>query len=74
LFRDPRLKVRSAIQHFSAGAVLAAIASNVIPEAVLIYLIAGELLVETIQAEDSIFSTLTLFGGFLILLALKMLG
>jgi ZIP family zinc transporter len=32
LFWDPRAKVRSAIQHFSAGAVLAAIASNVIPE------------------------------------------
>ena len=42
--------------------------------AVLIYLIAEELLVETIQAEDSIFSTLTLFSGFLLLLVLKMLG
>lgn len=42
--------------------------------AVLIYLIAEELLVETLQAEDSIFSTLTLFSGFLLLLVLKMLG
>jgi len=42
--------------------------------AVLIYLIAEELLVETIQAEDSIFSTLTLFSGFLVLLVLKMLA
>jgi ZIP family zinc transporter len=42
--------------------------------AVLIYLIAEELLVETIQAEDSIFSTLTLFSGFLVLLVLKMLS
>jgi ZIP family zinc transporter len=42
--------------------------------AVLIYLIAEELLVETIQAEESIFSTLTLFSGFLVLLVLKMLA
>lgn len=41
--------------------------------ATLIYLIAEELLVETIQAEDSIVSTITLFGGFLVLLILKML-
>ena len=33
--------------------------------AALIYLIAEELLVETIQAEESIFSTITLFTGFL---------
>ena len=42
--------------------------------AALIYLIAEELLVESIQAEESIFSTVTLFSGFLILLALKLLG
>jgi ZIP family zinc transporter len=42
--------------------------------AALIYLIAEELLVETIQAEESIFSTLMLFSGFLVLLALKLLG
>ena len=41
--------------------------------AALIYLIAEELLVETIQAEESIFSTLMLFGGFLVLLILKLL-
>lgn len=41
--------------------------------AVLIYLIAEELLVETIQAEDSLFPTLCLFSGFLVLLVLKML-
>jgi ZIP family zinc transporter len=40
--------------------------------AALIYLIAEELLVETIQAEESIFSTAMLFGGFLVLLALKL--
>jgi zinc transporter ZupT len=39
--------------------------------ATLIYLIAEELLVETIQAEESIFPTVTLFSGFLVLLALK---
>lgn len=42
--------------------------------AALIYLIAEELLVENIQAEESIFSTVTLFGGFLVLLVLKLLG
>jgi len=42
--------------------------------AALIYLIAEELLVETIQAEESIFSTVTLFSGFLVLLVLKLLG
>jgi zinc transporter, ZIP family len=40
----------------------------------LIYLIAEELLVENIQAEESIFSTVMLFSGFLVLLALKLLG
>ena len=39
--------------------------------ATLIYLIAEELLVETIQEEESVFSTVTLFSGFLVLLALK---
>jgi len=42
--------------------------------AALIYLIAEELLVETIQAEESVFSTLMLFSGFLVLLLLKLLG
>jgi zinc transporter, ZIP family len=42
--------------------------------AALIYLIAEELLVETIQAEESIFSTATLSSGFVALLALKLLG
>jgi ZIP family zinc transporter len=40
--------------------------------ATLIYLVAEELLVESIEAEDSLFSTATLFTGFLVLLALKM--
>lgn len=42
--------------------------------AALIYLIAEELLVETIQAEDSLISTSTLFGGFLLLLAFKLMS
>jgi zinc transporter, ZIP family len=42
--------------------------------AALIYLIAEELLVEAIQAEESLFSTAMLFAGFLVLLALKLLG
>jgi len=41
--------------------------------AALIYLIAEELLVENVQAEESIFSTVMLFSGFLALLALKLL-
>ena len=42
--------------------------------AALIYLIAEELLVETIEQEKSIFPTVMLFVGFLVLLALKLLG
>lgn len=42
--------------------------------AALIYLIAEELLVETIEAEKSLFPTATLFAGFVVLLALKLLG
>jgi ZIP family zinc transporter len=42
--------------------------------AALIYLIAEELLVEAIEAEESLFSTAMLFGGFLVVLALKLLS
>lgn len=42
--------------------------------AALIYLIAEELLVESIQAEESLFSTAMLFAGFVVLLALKLSG
>lgn len=42
--------------------------------AALLYLIAEELLVESIEAEESLFSTATLFAGFAALLALKLLG
>jgi zinc transporter, ZIP family len=41
--------------------------------AALIYLIAEELLVESIEAEENLFSTATLFAGFLVLLALKLI-
>lgn len=41
--------------------------------AALIYLVAEELLVENVEAEHSIFSTVTLFSGFLALLILKLL-
>ena len=40
--------------------------------AALIYLIAEELLVEAVEAEESLFSTATLFSGFLVLLAIKL--
>ncbi len=33
LFWSPKVKARSALQHFAAGAVLSAVASSVIPEA-----------------------------------------
>jgi zinc transporter, ZIP family len=42
--------------------------------AALIYLIAEELLVESMQAEESLFSTAALFAGFLVLLAVKLVG
>jgi zinc transporter, ZIP family len=42
--------------------------------AALIYLIAEELLVEAIEAEESLFSTAMLFAGFLAVLALKLLS
>src|SRR5919108_5692329 len=38
----------------------------------LLFLIAEELLVEAIEAEESLFSTAMLFAGFLVLLALKL--
>jgi ZIP family zinc transporter len=40
--------------------------------AALIYLIAEELLVESIQAEESLFSTAMLFTGFAVVLALRL--
>lgn len=42
--------------------------------AALIYLVAEELLVEAIEAEESLFSTATLFAGFLVVLAIKLLS
>jgi ZIP family zinc transporter len=42
--------------------------------AALIYLIAEELLVESIEAEETLLVTATLFAGFAALLALKLLG
>ena len=40
--------------------------------AALIYLVAEELLVESIQAEENLFSTTMLFAGFLVVLAIKL--
>lgn len=40
--------------------------------AALIYLIAEELLVESIEAEESLFSTAVLFAGFAVVLAMKL--
>ncbi|HKY30252.1 MAG TPA: hypothetical protein VJM12_20140 [Pyrinomonadaceae bacterium] len=42
--------------------------------AALIYLVAEELLVESIQAEENLFSTTMLFAGFLVVLAIKLLS
>jgi len=41
LFWSPKAHARGAIQHFTAGAVLAAVASNVIPEVERIGTFAG---------------------------------
>jgi len=59
---------------FLAGASKATLATVLaFGAAALIYLIAEELLVETIQAEESIFSTMMLFAGFLVLMILKLI-
>ena len=64
---------------FSAGFLLADASEATLAvvlsfgAAALIYLIAEELLVENVQAEESLFSTATLFSGFLALLILKLL-
>lgn len=42
-FWSPKVRARSAIQHFAAGAVLAAVASNVIPEVERIGTVTGVL-------------------------------
>ena len=42
--------------------------------AALIYLVAEELLVESIQAEENLFSTAMLFAGFLALFTFDLLG
>jgi zinc transporter, ZIP family len=59
LFRDLSKPALAIVLSFGAAA--------------LIYLIAEELLVEAIEAEESLFSTAALFAGFLVLLALKLL-
>ena len=64
---------------FTAGFLLADVSEATLAvvlsfgAAALIYLIAEELLVENVQAEESLFSTATLFSGFLALLILKLL-
>jgi zinc transporter, ZIP family len=64
---------------FAAGFLLADVSEATLAvvlslgAAALIYLIAEELLVENVQAEESLFSTVTLFSGFLALLILKLL-
>jgi zinc transporter, ZIP family len=64
---------------FTAGLLLADVSEATLAvvlsfgAAALIYLIAEELLVENVQAEESLFSTVTLFSGFLALLILKLL-
>lgn len=60
LFKDASETTVAAVLSFGAAA--------------LIYLVAEELLVESIQAEESLFSTAMLFAGFLALFALELLG
>jgi ZIP family zinc transporter len=65
---------------FGAGSLLASAPEPTVAAclafgaAALIYLIAEELLVESIEAEESIFSTAMLFVGFLCVLALKVVS
>jgi zinc transporter, ZIP family len=58
-----------AMKGVSEGTVAIVLAFDA---AALIYLVAEELLVEAIEAEESLFSTAMLFLGFLVLLALKL--
>lgn len=58
-----------SLKDASSATVAAAMAFGA---AALIYLIAEELLVESIQAEESLLSTAMLFAGFLVVLALKL--
>jgi zinc transporter, ZIP family len=64
---------------FAAGFLLADVSEATLAvvlsfgAAALIYLIAEELLVENVQAEESLVSTVTLFSGFLALLILNLL-
>lgn len=55
----------------ASGATLAIVLA--FGAAALIYLVAEELLVENVEAEESIIPTMTLFSGFLALLVLKLL-
>ena len=55
----------------ASGATLAIVLA--FGAAALIYLVAEELLVENVEAEESIVPTMTLFSGFLALLVLKLL-
>jgi ZIP family zinc transporter len=68
------LLVGAAASFFLAGVSEATLAMVLAAgAAALLYLVCEELLVESIQAEESLFSTAMLFAGFLTLLALELL-
>jgi hypothetical protein len=66
LFWTPSIRARSAIQHFAAGLVIAAVASDVIPEVERIGTAAG------ILAGFAAGGLVMLFAGFLVVLGLKL--
>jgi len=84
LFWSPNVQIRSAIQHLAAGAVLAAVATNVIPEGERLGTLAGivsgfvagglvMIVLKWLVVRFEHFSTMTLFSGFLAILILKLL-
>lgn len=62
----------AALFHDAHPATLAILLS--FGAAALVYLVAEELLVEAIEAEESLFSTAMLFCGFLVVVALRVYG
>jgi zinc transporter, ZIP family len=58
-FRAPGVGARSAVQHFAAGAVIAAVASEIVPE---------------VKRTGHPFGILCGFAGFLALFAFELLG
>ena len=71
----PSHQVRSLIQHFAAGVILAALAGTLsFSAAALLYLVTEELLMEAHEVEEKPIATLVLFGGFLTFWGIQLMG